>query len=187
MQHRGKGQLPMIVDLRSVLHGPRYFNLTLKADWWQGNGEDDQIVGLDGPLEASLSISRAGAEYLLEGRLSGRFRLKCGRCLEVYSHDLGCDFRVCLAPGPSDSGPSEVELSEEDLSVDFVTEEQIDLDEIIREQIYLSLPMKCLCREDCPGLCPVCGADLNKAKCECQPEKGHPGFSKLRALRLKGD
>ncbi len=59
MQHRGKGQLPMIVDLRSVLHGPRYFNLTLKADWWQGNGEDDQIVGLDGPLEASLSISRA--------------------------------------------------------------------------------------------------------------------------------
>ena len=50
----------MIVDLRSVLDSPRHFNLTLEADWWQGNGEEDQILGLDGPLEAALSISKAG-------------------------------------------------------------------------------------------------------------------------------
>ncbi|NQU15768.1 MAG: DUF177 domain-containing protein, partial [Desulfobacteraceae bacterium] len=139
----------MIVDLRSVLHGPRHFNLTLEAGWWQGTGEGDQVLGLDGPVEAHLSISKAGAEYVLEGRLSGTIRLRCGRCLEPYPRDLKCDFRLCLAPGPSESEPSEVELSEEDLAVDFVTEEQIDLDEIFREQIYLSLPMKSLCREDC--------------------------------------
>ena len=176
----------MIVDLRSVLHGPRHFNLTLEADWWQGTEEDDQILGLDGPVEAHLGISKAGAEYVLEGRLSGTVRLRCDRCLEPYPRDLKCDFRLCLSPGSSESEPSEVELSEEDLAVDFVAEEQIDLDEIFREQIYLSLPMKSLCREDCLGLCPVCGADLNKVKCECQPEKGHPGFSKLRDLRFKG-
>ncbi len=177
----------MIVDLRSVLDSPRHFDFALEADWWQDNDEAGQVLGLDGPVEASLSISKAGSEYLLGGRFTARFRLRCDRCLEPYLYDLGGDFRLSLALVPSDGGASEVELSEEDLSVEFVTDGQIDLDDVIREQIYLSLPMKCLCREDCQGLCPVCGADLNKTKCECQPEKGQPGFSRLKALISKGD
>ncbi len=178
----------MIVDLRSVLEGPRYFNLTLDNDWWEGEREDDQIQGLDGPLDVSLSISRAGVRYLLDGRLRGRLCLRCDRCLGPYLHDLRSDFRLFFAQGPaSSSGPSEVELMEQDLSTDFVTEERVDLDEIIREQIYLSLPMKSLCREDCLGLCPLCGIDLNNEKCRCRPEKGSPYFSKLKDLKLKGE
>ena len=60
-----------------------------------------------------------------------------------------------------------------------------DLDEVVREQIYFSLPMKSLCRKDCSGLCPLCGANLNMEECKCRKEKGHPGFSELKNLKLK--
>lgn len=177
----------MIVDLRSILDSPRHFDLTLEADWWQGGNGDDQILGLDGPLVASFTMSKTGTKYFLEGRLRGRFRIKCDRCLESYPRDVEDDFRIFLAPGPLDTDQSEVELLEEDLSVDFVTDEGIDLEEIIREQVYLSLPIKSLCRQDCSGLCPICGTDLNKKNCGCRREEGHPGFSKLKGLKLKGD
>ncbi len=177
----------MIVDLKSISDGPRHFNLTLKRAWWPDTGEDDQLLGIDGPLEASLSISRTDQVYLLEGHLNGRLRIRCDRCLEPYSQDLDCDFSFSLAAGPSDDRPGEVELTGEDLSVEFVKEGQIELDEIVREQVYLSLPMKSRCRESCLGLCPVCGTDLNKTKCACQQKKGHPGFSKLKGLRFRGD
>ncbi len=71
--------------------------------------------------------------------------------------------------------------------VEFITDSEIRLDDIVREQIYLSLPMKCLCREDCSGLCPLCGTNLNMKKCECLREKGHPGFSKLKKVKFQGE
>ena len=70
------------------------------------------------------------------------------------------------------------------MGVEFITGEEVDVDEIIREQIYLSLPLKSLCNETCPGLCPRCGVDLNQESCLCDREQGHPGFSKLRNLRV---
>ena len=89
-----------------------------------------------------------------------------------------------LSLPPSDAEKSELELSEEDMSVDFIMGDEIDLDEVVREQIYFSLPMKSLCREDCRGLCPVCGINLNKEECKCRREIGHPGFSELKKLKL---
>jgi uncharacterized protein len=177
----------MIVDLKPISDDPRHFNLTLERAWWPDTGEDGRFLGLDGPLDASLSISKTDQVYLLEGRLNGRLRIRCDRCLEPYSQDLDCDFSFSLAASLSDDESTEVELEEEDLSVEFVKEGQIELDEIIREQVYLSLPMKFQCRESCLGLCPVCGSDLNKTKCACQKKNGHPGFSKLKGLRFRGD
>ena len=81
---------------------------------------------------------------------------------------------------------NEIELLEDDMSVDFITGNEICLDDIVREQIYLSLPMKCLCREDCLGLCTLCGTNLNIGKCNCEDKKGHPGFSKLKNIKLDG-
>jgi uncharacterized protein len=175
----------MIVDLKTILTAPRHFDFTLEPDWWQGDEEDDQILGLDSPLAVQITISRAGSKYVLDGRLSGRLRLRCDRCLEPFYDDLSSDFRLFLSLPPSDAEKSDLELSEEDMSLDFIVGGEIDLDEIVREQIYFSLPMKSLCREDCSGLCPLCGANLNKEECKCRREMGHPGFSKLKNLKLK--
>ena len=126
----------MIVDLGTIFIAPRHSDFTLEPVWWQGDGDNDQIIGLDGPLRVHISISRAGSKYVLDGRLSGRLRLRCDRCLEPFSNDLESDFRLFLSLPPSDTEESELELLEEDMSVDFIMGDEIDLNEVVREQTY---------------------------------------------------
>jgi uncharacterized protein len=175
----------MIIDLKTSSQEPRHYDLSLAPDWWVAG--DDPIVGLDGPLKAHLTVYRAGSKFVLEGRLSGRLILTCDRCLETYGYALETSFRLFLSPPPAESDRSEIELMEEDLALDFLTADEIQVEDVIREQVFLSLPMKFLCREDCAGLCPVCGSDLNRNKCGCRQGEGHPGFAKLKKLKMKSN
>ena len=177
----------MIVDLKAITDVPRHFDFSIGPDWWTGGEENATILGLDGPMDVRITLYRAGSKYVLEGRLSGSVLVSCDRCLEPCGCPVKSDFRVFLALLPKDADNSEVELDREDMSVDFVAGDEIELDDVIREQIYLSLPMKFLCREDCAGLCPSCGVDLNTEKCQCSQGKGHPAFSKLKRLKINGD
>jgi uncharacterized protein len=147
-------------------------------------GGSDLAIWLDAPLTVHITISKTGSKYLFEGHLCGGLRIRCDRCLEFYHRDLETDFRLYLSLPPFDTDQRELELQEEDLSVDLITGDEIDLKDIVREQIYLSLPIKSLCRDECFGLCPLCGSNLNVEKCECQQESRHPGFSKLETLKL---
>ncbi len=175
----------MIIDLRTIPQGPRNFELLLQQDWWHSDEQKDQILALDAPLEVKMRIYRAGDKYILEGNLSGGLQVRCDRCLESYHQDLRSPFRVFLALPLREMDEAEVELMEEDLEVDFTRGGNIDLDEVLRGQIYLSLPMKSLCRENCLGLCPICGANLNERKCQCHQEQGHPGLLKLKNLKIR--
>ncbi len=177
----------MNIDIRTVSRGSRDFDYTLGPGWWGHEKGDGQIQGLAGPLKVHISASKAGTKYLVDGRLAGRLMIRCDRCLEPYQRDIDAGFSFFLAIAPSLSGQNEIELLEDDMSVELVTDSEIRLDDIVREQIYLSLPMKCLCREDCSGLCPLCGTNLNMKKCECQREKGHPGFLKLKKNKFQGE
>ncbi|MBW2333239.1 MAG: DUF177 domain-containing protein [Deltaproteobacteria bacterium] len=93
--------------------------------------------------------------------------MRCDRCLETYSKDLTTDFRIYLSMFPF-NGEAEVELLENDLNLDFIDDNFLDLDQIIKEQLILNLPMKTLCTKDCKGLCPICGCNLNTGSCSCQ-------------------
>jgi uncharacterized protein len=177
----------MIIDLKSVLLAPRRFEFSLEPGWWQGAQKNDQIIGLDGPLKVEINIAKAGSKYVLDGHLSGRLVIRCDRCLEQYGSDLDSDFSLFLAINPSSKGQNELELLEDDMEIDFLSGNEIDLEEVVRSQIYLSLPIKCLCSEDCLGLCPICGVNLNIETCGCQKEKGHPAFLKMKNLKFKGE
>jgi uncharacterized protein len=177
----------MIIDLRTISDSYQSYEIELEKDWWRPDGPNDQVHAFDQPLQVRLGIYRAGDRYVLEGRLSGGVLASCDRCVEPYHLDLKSDFKVFLTLPLSDSDEAEIELLEEDMEVDFIKGEEVDVDEVIREQIYLSLPMKSLCGESCLGLCPICGGNLNKGKCRCQREYGHPAFSKLKNLKIEGD
>jgi uncharacterized protein len=82
------------------------------------------------------------------------------------------------------SSPEETELVEEDMESNFYQGGEIHLSEIACEQIFLEIPFKPLCQEDCRGLCPTCGKDLNLASCECVKEEFGSGFSALQKLKL---
>jgi len=177
----------MIIDLSTIEHVPRHFDLIFKPEWWQGNEEDSRILGLDGPLECHIDIFKAGVRYILEGSLSASVLATCDRCLDPFRYEIDADFRLSLTTQLPGSDLGDLELTADDIWIQPVEGTEFVLDDIIQEQIYLSLPMKSLCREDCSGLCPICGINLNEEGCECQRGRGHPGFSKLRFLKFNGE
>ncbi|RLB15760.1 MAG: hypothetical protein DRG63_06355 [Deltaproteobacteria bacterium] len=174
----------MIVDLTEILEKPKQYRFGLPIEWWESDIPGDQIQGLDKPLEVRITIERIGSRFAVNGSLNTGLLLQCDRCLDIFHQDLTCEFQVYLESVPDDWEPDEeVELLEEEMGVDLIRGEEVELEDIIREQIYLSLPMKILCKEDCQGLCPVCGANRNRQPCCCQVVQGHPAFQKLKALK----
>lgn len=175
----------MIIDLRTITEEPRRFSITLERDWWSARENDDQILGLEAPLKADIEIYRAGDKFVLEGRIEGRVIARCDRCLESFELDSRSRFESFFSLPVNDPSQREMELAEADMEVDYI--EEIDLNEIIREQIYLSIPVKLICRPECRGLCPRCGINLNAAQCQCRQDTGHPGFAKLKNMKIQGE
>ena len=120
----------------------------------------------------------------VSGKLVARLGLGCGRCLEPFALPVDQQLQVFLLPHREDQGEEdEVELSERDMVVAYYREKHVDLGELVREQFYLAVPLKRLCREDCKGLCPSCGANLNETTCTCNTGWEDPRLAPLKALK----
>ena len=174
----------MIISKKDLLRRPRHFDFTIDSDWWMDRETNGQILGLDGPVNVQMTISKEESNFVVEGHLSGSVKVRCDRCLGSYSHELQPEFRLFLSSSPQDPDQNEIELCKEDMTVRFITGDEIDIDDIVMEQIYLSLPIKFLCGEGCHGLCPTCGTNLNRGRCGCQGKNGHPAFLKLKELEI---
>ena len=176
----------MIIDLRNIDEEPRYFTFTLEKQWWQSERDNDHILGLEQPFDADIEIYRVGDKHLLKGTISGRVKVRCDRCLVPFGVDSPSRFEALFSSPPGETDGGETELDEEDMGVHFINGEEIELNDILREQIYLSLPVKLICHPECRGLCPKCGTNLNEGQCQCPQELGHPGFSKLKNFEIQG-
>jgi len=135
------------------------------------------------PIRVEVSYYRAGTELFFEGELHASTTATCARCAEEFAAPSGRDFRFVLAP-KSIGFDGDQDLRDEDLEFSLYDGDQIDLSSLIREQFLLSLPTRPLCREDCRGLCPKCGVNMNDTQCDCSEETGHPGFAALRNLKV---
>lgn len=174
----------MIIDLKSIPgKGIKTFEFTLARDWWAPEKNNDQIEAIESPINVKIEIYRVGKKYVLNGVFKGALLVVCDRCLDAYVQKVESEFNSFLIPAPEDVEKVELELMEEDMEVVFVRDDEVDLHDIIREQLYLSLPIKCLCRDNCQGLCTKCGCNLNKSTCECIKEQGHPSFAILNKLK----
>jgi uncharacterized protein len=107
------------------------------------------------------------------------------RCLKEFSYPLSSTFELTLHPLKGASFEEETELEAGEMELSFFEGGEIHLSEIACEQIFLEIPYQPLCREECKGLCPVCGKDLNLSSCECVKEEFVSGFSVLKKLKLE--
>jgi uncharacterized protein len=178
------GFFRMILDLKALPEETEVSGV-LESDWWQPS-ENDSILGIDGPLHVKVKVTHVGDKFLLDGRVKGGIVLRCDRCLDSFHRQVESVFHVFLVSPRAGKDQGEVELLDEDMEVDFIHGETIDLDEIIKEQVYLSLPMKSICRDACLGLCPVCGANLNVQRCQCNRQSRKSAFEKLKELKFEG-
>ena len=156
----------MKIDLTNIPPEGKEVNFKFPEDWWNQDSQEDRIVGLISPVSGLIKIQPVGKRISVEGSLSTRLNLRCDRCLELYAWELSNDFRVFLSLSPF-AGGLDIELSEDDLNVEFMHGNLLEIDQIIKEQVILSLPMKTLCSGECRGLCPICGCNLNLRTCSC--------------------
>lgn len=128
-----------------------------------------------------LHISREGQDVLVRGDLAARVPQACGRCLESYEVAVAPAVDTRFVPRPAGRA-EERELGADDLETDVYDGVSIDLGVLVETETTLALPMKPLCREDCRGLCPVCGANRNVTACGHAERSADPRWAPLRSL-----
>lgn len=133
----------------------------------RATAEELQLLAADWPVgvEASFGLDRTGDLVSVRGRLRSSARLECVRCLRTFDLPLTVDLTV-VADRAGGRGRLEEQLEADDYMM-FHDGRQLDLREQVRESLLLELPITPHCREDCRGLCPRCGAELNEGSCGC--------------------
>jgi uncharacterized protein len=146
----------------------------------------DDVYRVIAPVSLEFEIRKAKQHFQLTGWTRTTLELPCSRCLEPFTWPVDAEFDLRYQPQAANTGAAadeEREIEEDDLSTAFYRNDEIDLGQLMREQFLLSLPMKPLCRPDCPGLCPVCGTNLNRESCNCKRDWEDPRLDALRRLR----
>jgi uncharacterized protein len=138
------------------------------------------------PVRSRFGLSRRGRKVLVQGRVSTRLGLECDRCLARIEQPVDAQVEVTFVPHPEVEEGAQIELSEKDLEVEFYGPEPLlDLGEVIVEELALAVPYRVLCREACRGLCPRCGADLNREECRCEARPPDPRLAALKDFKIE--
>ena len=173
--------MSMILDLSRLRGGVDTIDRRFEASAFDVPPDDFRIGS---PVAIQAEVSKDGSKVRLVGRLTGLLELDCGRCLDPFTIPVDTAFDLLFLPASHKAGAGEREVADDDVGVSFYADDHIDLAEVIREQFYLAIPMKPLCREDCKGLCPVCGTNRNREACSCQSEWVDPRLEPLRKIKI---
>ena len=134
------------------------------------------------PVDLQFDIFKDKQQFRLVGSVKTTLELPCSRCLEPFTLPVEQTFDLRYQPHAQNTGEGEREIEEEDLATAYYREGLLDVTDMLREQFQLALPMKPLCRDDCRGLCPECGAALNRTTCGCTPKWEDPRLAPLKGL-----
>lgn len=178
----------MKIAVTSLVEGENTFHFdSQKEDWLRDLSQDLSKEGyqLKSPMVVDASLTKIEPDFYLRGKLSCSVEQTCARCAEAFDLPIKSSFEVALANVPSGKLRSP-ELSEEseELDINFFEGHEIDLNPIITEQFFLSLPYQSLCKPDCLGICQQCGTNLNRKMCQCAEKKSLTPFSVLQEVKL---
>ena len=184
----------MKVLIDRLTESPTELLFSVNPAWWRERARADSELaeGIEKSLEARIATHRMGEDLYLEGGIEGALALTCGRCLTRYRAPIRERFRLVLEPAgsrvPADpEGASALARDGmvlcDELESGWFRGSEIDLGSFLEEVIALAFPVQPLCREDCRGLCPRCGADRNAESCDCSEVRPDSPFAALQALR----
>ena len=139
-----------------------------------------------GPLKALGKVelvSGSLGEIRVKGRLAVRMEADCDRCLDPAPFPIDSDFELYYRPVEEGYGSEEHVIDEGEAEMGFYEGDGLDLNDVLREFVLLALPMQRLCKEDCAGICPVCGQSRNSTKCQCQTVAKDDRWAALKDLK----
>lgn len=164
----------MILELKQFDIFPVHINL---FDTKSRSDVDMEGINSIDKTMLELDIQKSGEEYFCQGNLEAEVTLECARCLEPFKEKLinSTDF-IATPPG------QKIDQTDDEDRVFFDADLRADLWEIVRQTVILGLSMKPLCQDDCLGLCPLCGTNLNHKKCKCHMKETDPRLEPLKKL-----
>ena len=170
----------MLLDLNR-LHGQReHFDRRFEPSALDPQDDEYRVAA---PVDLSMDVEKArGDAFRVSGTASTRLELECGRCLDPFQVPMDVRFELRYIPALQNTGEGEREIEEDDLTTAYYREGALDVIEMLREQFQLALPMKPLCSEACLGLCPECGANLNRTDCGHKPTWEDPRLAPLKEI-----
>jgi uncharacterized protein len=170
----------MILDLREYKEFPAKASVEAVADEFDQFAEDVSQVN---SVKAELAIQRSEEEFFCQGKVFASFQIECSRCLQPYEKLIKqkTDFVICSEAYHEKI--REDRIDDEDYVYFSGSDLRVDIADLVRQVLVLSVPMMPVCSDECQGLCPQCGTNLNKSKCECDKEKIDPRWEGLKKLR----
>ena len=143
--------------------------------------EEDRLRVLQPPT-VSGEICREGRRLHAQGRVIARVQVECDRCLRLIEFPVDSGFELEYVTQEDYQAQQAIELTEDDLDLSVFDGEVIDIDALVTEEILLAVPDHILCKEDCKGICPGCGADRNSVECGCETTGADPRWAGLKEL-----
>ena len=168
----------MIINLRQFDSFPAH--LVVEAEKESMSIDYDSVVEVNSAA-MEIDIQKSGEEFFCQGMARASVRLVCARCLDEFDKELAntTDFIVCSKEQRESHG--DVQDNEEYVYFQG-SDLQADVSEIVRQSVITEVALKPLCSEECEGLCPSCGVNLNKKTCDCKTDKVDPRWEALKKL-----
>jgi len=184
-------KVPHLIDVPSIPDEGLSVDLDSSVGWFRGllTEKLSQFHPLQEGARGNLTVIRTGENVSVNGEMNLELTPDCGRCGVNFRSVLNIPILRHLAPY-FDHGDKklaedeEIELNADDLEFSFYDNEEINLSQILSEEVLLALPMNFICKEDCRGLCPQCGVDLNQKTCACGPNLEASPFAVLKDLKF---
>jgi uncharacterized protein len=155
------------------------------------DGDKDAAFSFNSPVKGSFRLSKNGKTVFVSLHIEGFARARCSQCLADFEQKIDISNDVSLFPEEPEEGTEEPEegtkeldLTREDLGKNFYSGNNIDLAKLLCEEIVLSLPFNPSCSDNCKGLCPSCGKNLNEGNCDCSDIDRESPFAALKGLKF---
>ena len=151
-------------------------------------GETEQIGELVSSGRVEVLHEHRGpkeiiADIRLKGAFAGEFETPCARCIDPVRARLSGDFDLLFRPVGVDGEGNERAITTPETEIGYYEDGGLALEDVLREQVLLSLPARTLCQPDCKGLCPRCGQNRNEAACSCEEGPSDPRWEALAGLK----
>jgi len=167
----------MQLDLTRYRQPTSHFSRTFEPAEVGNEGEAYLVVA---PVELEFDLHKDKNRFRVVGRARTELELSCSRCLEPFRLPVDAALDLRYLPASELSEAEEQEVGDEDAETSYYRDDVIDLNDLLREQFYLALPMKPLCSETCRGLCPQCGTNRNTGDCQCDSGWEDPRLAELK-------
>ena len=153
-------------------------------------GDATQIAPLQTQGRAEVVHEHHGGKEIvsdirLVGDLSTRLEVECARCLDPVQHNIASEFDLLYRPLGADRRADEVSISEAETEIGYYDGDGLLLEDVLREQVLLALPLKSVCSEECKGMCPHCGRKQTEGACNCQHEMKDPRWDALNEIKKR--